>query len=93
MKQSPAQLWERFQQFQTEFPTLGLTLDLSRTTIERSAIEELQPRIYQAFLAMAALEAGSLANPDEKRRVGHYWLRHSELAPEENIKIEINNTQ
>jgi len=91
MKQSPAQLWERFQQFQTEFPTLGLTLDLSRTAIERSAIEELQPRIYQAFLDMAALEAGSLANPDEKRRVGHYWLRHSELAPEENIKIEINN--
>ena len=24
---------------------------------------------------MAALEAGAIANPDEKRMVGHYWLR------------------
>src|SRR5688572_9116627 len=30
---------------------------------------------------MAALEAGAVANPDEGRQVGHYWLRAPELAP------------
>ncbi|MEM6930820.1 MAG: glucose-6-phosphate isomerase, partial [Myxococcota bacterium] len=27
------------------------------------------------FGAMADLEAGAIANPDEQRQVGHYWLR------------------
>jgi glucose-6-phosphate isomerase len=31
---------------------------------------------------MAALEAGAIANADEGRQVGHYWLRCPELAPE-----------
>ena len=30
---------------------------------------------------MEALEAGAIANADEKRMVGHYWLRAPELAP------------
>jgi glucose-6-phosphate isomerase len=31
---------------------------------------------------MEALEAGAIANPDENRRVGHYWLRAPERAPD-----------
>jgi glucose-6-phosphate isomerase len=31
---------------------------------------------------MAALEAGAVANADEQRMVGHYWLRAPELAPD-----------
>jgi glucose-6-phosphate isomerase len=34
------------------------------------------------FAAMSALEAGSVANVDEGRRVGHYWLRAPERAPD-----------
>ena len=30
---------------------------------------------------MDALEKGAIANPDENRMVGHYWLRDPELAP------------
>ena len=30
---------------------------------------------------MEALEAGEIANQDEGRQVGHYWLRSPELAP------------
>lgn len=30
---------------------------------------------------MLALEAGAIANPDENRQVGHYWLRSPQLAP------------
>ena len=37
--------------------------------------------MQNAFLAMTELERGAIANPDEKRMVGHYWLRNSALAP------------
>ena len=36
----------------------------------------------EAFADMAALEKGAIANPDEKRMVGHYWLRAPQLAPD-----------
>ena len=35
----------------------------------------------RAFAAMEALEAGAVANADEGRQVGHYWLRAPERAP------------
>jgi glucose-6-phosphate isomerase len=34
-----------------------------------------------AFAQMRDLEAGGIANADEQRQVGHYWLRAPELAP------------
>ena len=40
---------------------------------------------------MDALEAGAIANPDEKRMVGHYWLRNPSLAPTPEIKSEIES--
>ena len=42
---------------------------------------------------MAALERGGLANPDEKRMVGHYWLRAPERAPTPEIAAAIRETQ
>ena len=42
--------------------------------------------------AMDALEKGAIANPDENRMVGHYWLRAPELAPEPEITQEIRDT-
>ena len=36
----------------------------------------MEPRIQKAFADMDALEKGAIANPDEKRMVGHYWLRN-----------------
>jgi glucose-6-phosphate isomerase len=45
-----------------------------------------------AFDAMEALERGALANPDEQRRVGHYWLRAPELAPEPSVRDAIETT-
>jgi glucose-6-phosphate isomerase len=38
---------------------------------------------------MTALEAGAIANPDENRMVGHYWLRNPALAPTPEIRKEI----
>ena len=41
----------------------------------------MEPAMQKAFAAMDALEAGAIANPDEKRMVGHYWLRDPTRAP------------
>jgi glucose-6-phosphate isomerase len=41
---------------------------------------------------MRELEGGAIANPTEKRMVGHYWLRNSALAPNAEIRAEIENT-
>ena len=37
--------------------------------------------------------SGAIANPDENRMVGHYWLRAPELAPTPEITAEIRQTQ
>lgn len=46
----------------------------------------------QAFAAMAGLERGAEANPDEHRMVGHYWLRNPALAPSPEFRGEIERT-
>ncbi len=45
----------------------------------------------RAFDAMAALEGGAIANPDENRMVGHYWLRAPERAPTPEIAQAIRS--
>ena len=49
----------------------------------------MQPRVEKAFTAMRKLEAGAIANPDEKRMVGHYWLRNPRLAPNDELRSAI----
>jgi glucose-6-phosphate isomerase len=66
-------------------PAVPLLVDVSRTCLPTHA-KTSDPLLLEAFPAafsgMAALEGGAVANPDEKRRVGHYWLRAPELAPD-----------
>lgn len=52
----------------------------------------MEERFKSAFKAMEELEKGSIANPDEGRMVGHYWLRNSGLAPRPGLKSLIENT-
>ncbi|RPJ24400.1 MAG: glucose-6-phosphate isomerase, partial [Planctomycetaceae bacterium] len=92
MNDSNNQLWQRFQQYYSEFPTLGLTVDLSRMNFPADFFATMQPRLQEAFAAMAELEKGAIANPDEKRMVGHYWLRNPALAPSPEIRQEIDQT-
>ncbi len=70
----------------------GVALDLSRMRLPRGFWEASTPLAARALEEMRALESGSLANPDEKRRVGHYWLRMPELAPEESMRVAIVQT-
>lgn len=92
MNYSKLQLWERFQKYYTEFPTIGLALDLSRMRCDEEFFAQMEARIQMAFADMDALEAGAIANPDEDRMVGHYWLRNPSLAPTPQIREEIEST-
>jgi glucose-6-phosphate isomerase len=77
----PATLWRRFQDLLWFDPALGLWLDASRMALSTADLETLEPRAAAAFQAMAELEAGAVANLDEHRQVGHYWLRDPDRAP------------
>lgn len=92
MTPTKEQLWDRFQKYYTEFPTIGLSVDLSRVNFSDDFFSTMEPRVRKAFDAMAALEGGAIANPDEKRMVGHYWLRNAALAPTAEIRQEIEKT-
>jgi glucose-6-phosphate isomerase len=92
MTLSSIQLWDRFQQYYSEFPSLGLGIDLSRMRFTDEDLRKLQEPLSKAFASMASLEAGTIANPDEKRMVGHYWLRTPSLAPTAEIRNEIELT-
>lgn len=72
----------RYQQFLCKCPGLGIQLDLSRSSMTLEFIAAMEPQMRAAYEAMSELEGGGVANPDEKRMVGHYWLRAPELAPE-----------
>jgi len=92
MKQSRQELWARFQKYYSEFPTLGLAVDLSRMRFDDAALSAIDSKVRRALDGMAELERGAIANPDEKRMVGHYWLRNPALAPKPEIAREIETT-
>ena len=81
--------WERFKRWQIEVPKLGFSFDFSRMKFEESDLEGLAPRLDSAFEAMVELEKGAIANPDENRMVGHYWLRAPEMAPDPEMRASI----
>jgi len=89
MTLTPAQTWDRFQKYYSEFPEIGLALDLSRMNFADDYFAAMESRLQKAFQAMAELEKGAMANPDENRMVGHYWLRNPALAPTADIRKEI----
>ena len=93
---SPAS-WERFQATYTEFPKLKLALDLSRVDFPDDYFNSMAAPLEKALAAMAALEKGAKANPDEDtdkggRMVGHYWLRDAARAPTPELRKEILDT-
>jgi glucose-6-phosphate isomerase len=91
MNYTKLQWWELFQKYYNEFPTLGLAVDLSRINVDDAFFPIMEPQVQKALAGMAALEAGAIANPDENRTVGHYWLRNPALAPTPEIRKEITD--
>lgn len=78
--------WQSYNQSLLRYPQYGFSLDLSLMGIEPSYIDALAPKISKAFADMVAVESGAIANPDEGRMVGHYWLRNAALAPTDELK-------
>jgi glucose-6-phosphate isomerase len=92
MSLTKLQWWERFKNFYTGFPEISLAVDLSRMNVDDAFFAAMESKIQKAFTDMDALERGAIANPDEKRMVGHYWLRTPALAPTPEIRREIEET-
>ena len=84
--------WDRFKSIYYTNPKLGLSLDVSRMPFPDEFLASMEGKLKQAFTDMAALEGGAIANPDEKRMVGHYWLRAPELAPTAELRAAIEST-
>lgn len=84
--------WERFKRFNFVYPDQGLSLDISRIPFPEGYLDANREKLDAALDAMDALEAGVIANPDENRMVGHYWLRDPDLAPSPEIANEIRST-
>ena len=84
-------LWNRYCAYRCDAPEIGLVLDISRVRFEDDYFTLMSSPISAAMDAMEALEAGAIANSDEHRMVGHYWLRNPDLAPAENIGLDIKN--
>jgi len=92
MKLTKLELWQRFQEFYREYPTVGLALDFSRMDFTSEFLARMEPAVQHALDAMEQVDKGAIANPDEHRMVGHYWLRDSALAPTPEITKEIETT-
>ena len=87
-----ADLWSRFTTHLNVNPTVGVMVDISRMNFPDSYFKTMDPAVQKAFADMSALEHGAIANPDEHRLVGHYWLRNPEIAPDPQIQKEIHAT-
>ena len=84
-----ANSWQHFAAWQCPVSGLGFNLDCSRSTLSEAHLVDRAGLIELAFSAMDQLESGSLANPDEQRMVGHYWLRDADRAPTAELAAQI----
>jgi glucose-6-phosphate isomerase len=84
--------WERYKEYLNFNPGIGLMVDISRVMFPDDYFDRMNSPIQKAFQDMEAVESGAIANPDENRMVGHYWLRAPELAPQREITHVIEKT-
>ncbi|NEP87694.1 MAG: glucose-6-phosphate isomerase [Okeania sp. SIO2C2] len=85
-------LWQRYINWLYYHEGLKFYVDISRIKFDNSFLETIKPKFEKAFQDIEQLEKGAIANPDENRMVGHYWLRAPELAPTPEIQQEIVQT-
>jgi glucose-6-phosphate isomerase len=86
-------LWDRFKAFYLEYADLGFSMDVSRMRFGDDYLDAMRGRASDAVGKMAELESGAIANPDENRMVGHYWLRNPSLAPTADLRKTIEETR
>jgi glucose-6-phosphate isomerase len=90
---STTTLWQRFQKYLVRYDDLGISVDISRMNFPDDFFSAMAVPADSACQAMLQLEGGAIANPDENRMVGHYWLRNPELAPTPELGEAIASTE
>ena len=85
----PSSRFARYLRFRSVLDDPFVELDLSHSALTEASVATLQPQLQAALDAMAALEQGGVANPDEGRMVGHFWLRAPGLAPDDAVGEQI----
>ena len=86
------QLWDRYRKYLNVNESVGVTVDISRMNFPENFLRDMDDPVRRAFDRMGELERGEIANPDEHRTVGHYWLRNPALAPNIDIRHAIEET-
>ena len=79
----------RYVRFRSTLEDPFVELDLGHGRLEERDVEALRPRLQQALVAMQKIEQGAIANVDEQRMVGHFWLRAPGLAPKPELEDAI----
>ncbi len=82
--------WERYCDLLFSDDSLGFWLDVSRMDIDKNDLENFKSNYSKAFDSISRLENGAIANIDEGRQVGHYWLRNPKIAPTKEISDSIS---
>lgn len=90
---STKSLWQRFQQYFLRYDDLGIAIDISRMSFPDDFFTQHAAAADKAVQDMIALEGGAIANPDENRMVGHYWLRDAALAPTPELANDVEKTK
>jgi len=83
--------WEKFSKYLWFNDALNIWIDISKINFTEKEFEAINQKFVNVFKALDELENGSIANIDENRQVGHYWLRNSSIAPNEILKNKIDN--
>jgi glucose-6-phosphate isomerase len=73
-------------------PEAQFWADFSFVDFSEGYLDSMSESISKALTSMNELEGGAIANPDENRMVGHYWLRNPELAPDNKLAESIRET-
>ncbi|MFN6144944.1 MAG: glucose-6-phosphate isomerase [Planctomycetota bacterium] len=81
MPKPTADRFDRYVRFRSVLEDPFVELDLSHAGVADADVDALAPALGKALEAMRTIESGGLANADEQRMVGHFWLRAPGLAP------------
>lgn len=92
MKVAGPTLWRRYRAYRYDAPDFPFSMDVSRVRFDDDYLPVMAARIRAAVDSMDELEAGAVANVDERRMVGHYWLRAPEFAPTGEIREAIQGS-
>lgn len=65
----------------------GIQIDVGRMRLPANLKHRYEGLLAAAVENREVIESGGIANVDEGRQVGHYWLRNPALTPEHGAKI------